>query len=497
MHDLPPAHEALPTSYRVVLGLSLLLLFLLGVVFLTRMNQRIDASFQLYGTDRLVVGRPAVVRLVRFDDTLHRNVPALVTQVALEQNGRRIEQTGRGPSTPALPADFLVNAVNASAGPALLHVTLAAEEGETRTIDAEVTVLAASEVNLAAMAEPILPVHAPRSDQPLELAIVVPNGGLADSVPNRVWLRSTDDSGKALRATVRYSVSEKETSSPLDTGRLGIAPLTLVLDGPNEGLAVTAESSGATSTWREMIGPDKLAQVDVPIPGPEGIEAAVWLSSGSGELGCFSWSGPALVRAFQASGEGSPTRHPLPAPTEGFEWLTCSDTYLSQTDFQSFALVASQDGIASMRSQLRQLVARDPLVASWPAFEAMSDDELRMATDYLFHAVKPKGLLLTRLASTREQDTQEVMEKSSRQRSFLLVLMGLIGFGLVAWTAAVVLRNHLDVKRNMASFNQEEARHPDAAPVGYRPSWILAVLILMAMLANVLGLLFSLHLIFG
>jgi len=484
MYESDSDDPSLPLPYKLVIALSVLLLSALGFLAFSQMHRNVETSFQVYGSPRLLSGAPAVVRLVQFDAAGRENVPALITGVAIRTRDSLVLLKGVGPSVPTLPADFRIESVDAGPGEAVLQITAIGWDNPVRIVEAPVQVAVAALPDLEAGLEIQKPLQAPLDQGAIRLEMILSGGGLTDSVPSRAWVRVLDKSGKPLDAAVHFAISKGPLSNVGRTGRLGIVPIDLLIGAPNDTVQIGAEAGTESVIWREMIAPDRFALVTASPPvlalaGSDSVPIKatglhVSGTPGFGEVYCNLFRHGALSQTFRVPAGDEPVRTSLPLARDGLYWVTCGDTYLSTSEFPAYTALVKPNTLATFES-IRDVVSkRDPLVAAWPPLPDMTSAERESAAAYLLDALKPPRLEIAQLANTQDGDNAALDRGMQVRRNTLFALVGVVGFGVLLWATAVIVRSKVGAQRLLP-----------------------AILIVVAGVANLVGLFYLLSLTFG
>jgi len=242
------AAPPLPLSFKIVIVVSVALIFVLGLVFFSQLNRTVTTSFQLYGPPVFQEGQPASIRVVQFDTVNTKNIPASITGATLTGGGRSVT-ADISATVPSLPADLVLPVVEVDPGESLLEVEVKGWNGEQRTITAPVTVVPrgrhwAQHVRLAQTYP--APAHAEKVLMDLSMT----GGVLLEGVENHIWLRTARPNGKPYAAKVSYHLAEGESAQASPAGRLGVARLDVNPAGVNQNLTMTVETEGGQVEWK-------------------------------------------------------------------------------------------------------------------------------------------------------------------------------------------------------------------------------------------------------
>ncbi len=499
-HDRDSSSSALPLSYKLVISISLLLMFVLGWFYLGMGNRDASATFQVYASQEVVSGLPAAFRVVQFNGEDNRNLPATIEAVALLRNGNEVARTAGGDSTPVLPADISVVVPPLEPGPLTVRLELAAWDGQKRTVDAEVQVVAPGEStrHLQLLAE----LQAPPKIKDARLSLTAAGGGLVDGAANRVWLRMGGVDGRPLSARPELRVDEAAPIVAEPVGRLGIAAADLVVKGPNADLVTEVPLGSGRVVWEEMVAPDRPARlrtarkVLAPVL-PASVPVDLDSSLPEMELFCTLWHGGTASRFFRAATREYSARFTVELPSEGLYWITCEENFLSADEFPTYLpLLVTRDEVAAIDSLVAQTGDAWPL--SWPRTADMTSEERAGALDYLSDRMAPQGLSIEQLVNTFASDREQLREQSGRHRDAVLAVMAMLGLGLLVWAVAVAVRQHSRLRRSFREFQDGEDVGDELATEGItrKRSFVPAILIGLTFLLNMIALLYLLRLIF-
>ena len=495
------AASALPLSFKIVIIVSVALIFVLGLVFFSQLNRNVSTSFQLYGPAVFQEGQPAAIRVVQFDSINRKNIPASISGATIT-GGDRTVSAGAGAAVPSLPADLLLPPVEVEPGEALLEVDVKGWNGEERTISASVEVVPrgrhwAQHVRLAPALQ--APAHADKVLMDLAMA----GGVLVEGVENYLWLRTAEPNGRPTGAAVAYRLSEGEAQHASSSKRLGLARLDIIPLGVNQNLAVTVDAAGGTVEWEEMVTPVSHALIRGPgdvmkSEGPVTVPLEIFTATETRELYCSLWRGPSPLALFTVVTDGGRADLSIELPGPGFYWVACNDVYTAAEGFLAHApLVALADPDLFI-AQLLALFATDPFFAHWPRIEDMTADEKRLVWRYLGARLVPRGIELAKLANTHADDVDALTRDSEGRRDLILLLIAIVGFGLLTWTVAVAFKQHTALARGFRELADTEDFGEELRREGItrRRSFLPAILILLTAVANLVALIWLLRLVF-
>jgi len=495
------AAPPLPLSFKIVIVVSVALIFVLGLVFFSQLNRTVTTSFQLYGPPVFQEGQPASIRVVQFDTVNTKNIPASITGATLTGGGRSVT-ADISATVPSLPADLVLPVVEVDPGESLLEVEVKGWNGEQRTITAPVTVVPrgrhwAQHVRLAQTYP--APAHAEKVLMDLSMT----GGVLLEGVENHIWLRTARPNGKPYAAKVSYHLAEGESAQASPAGRLGVARLDVNPAGVNQNLTMTVETEGGQVEWEEMVtpvshalirGPDRILKAD----GPVVANIEVHTATDTRELYCSVWRGPSPLALFTIVTDGGRANPSIELPGPGFYWVACNDVYTSVDGFLAFAPVVALSDPDKFLAQLTALFASDPFFAHWPSVDEMTPAEKKTAWDYLGARLAPRDVELAKLANTHSDDVDALTEDSEGRRDLILLLIALVGFGLLTWTVAVAFKQHSALARGFRELSETEDFGEELQREGItrRRSFLPAILILLTAVANLVALIWLLRLVF-
>lgn len=497
-------HHRLPFSYKATIAVSVLLIFVLGLVYFSLRNQRIATSFQVYGSKNATLGLNAVFRLVQFDNEgrERKNLPTRVGSVRLRQNGKDVSVQPQESKASSLPADVLVDTNDLTPGPAELIFEVSGWNGEERDVAVELTVVEPGPGNGRHFS--LLPaISAPLESDKLSMELSTPGGGLLEGVTNTVWLRIADQDGRPVDAGPEYTLGAGETLHAPATGRLGITPLHLIPQGLNQNLVIDVPFRGETCTWQEMVAPNGLIQLSVdsyllPPGRPAQVKLRARTYNETQELYCTLWRNSSAIDFLRLTTADHAGTIELELPAQGFYWATCNDHFVSSDAFHAVAplVVSAQPG--RILAMLLALFPDDPFFSAWPPPDRMTPDERVTAISYLFSRMTPDGPEFAQLTNTYASDAQDLREQAGTQRDVVLVLIGLVGMGLLLWAVAVAIKQHTRMTRTFKEFQGLEDVGDALAREGItrRKSYLPALLVVLTIVANLFAILWLLRLVF-
>lgn len=491
----------LPLSFKIVIIVSVALIFVLGLVFFSQLNRTVTTSFQLYGPKFFQEGQPASIRVVQFDSVNTKYIPASIVGATLTGGGRSVSAEVNA-GVPSLPADLLLPRIEVDPGNALLEVAVKGWNGEERTISAPVEVVPrgrhwSQHVRLA-RAYPA-PAHAEKILMDLSMT----GGALVEGVENHLWLRTARPNGKPYSAGTSYQLAGDEARHASSSARLGVVRLDITPAGVNQNLEMTVEVEGGTVEWEEMVTPLSHALIRGPdrILKAEGAVVAnieVLTATETRELYCSVWRGSSPLALFTIVTEGGRAEPAIELPGPGFYWVACNNVYTAADGFLAYAPLVALSDPDKFLSQLTALFASDPFFAFWPSVDEMTPVEKGLAWNYLGARLAPRDIELAKLANTHAEDVELLTADSEGRRDLILLLIAIVGFGLLTWTVAVAFKQHSALARGFKELSETEDFGEELQKEGItrQRSFLPALLILLTAVANLVALIWLLRLVF-
>ncbi len=496
-------NSPLPLSYRLTIILSVGLMFALGLAYFGLRNQRVPTSFQIYGSPTAVQGLPAVFRLVHFDnDGNQGNLPVQIVTVTVSQNGSVVANGTPLQEIATVPADARIDTATLVPGPAMVRFEVSGWEGESRTLEFPLEVLAPDDA--APMAATLRPgIEAPIDGTRARMDLSLPSGGMVEGLPNRLWVRFADPASRPQDVHPTYRLGSGEEVRAAATGRLGITPMTLVPSGPNQTLFIDVPFRDDTVSWEEMVAPGKLARLDqaplfVTQTPPVLQHLRVATDGADRVLYCSLWFNTTVIELARVDTIDGIGNLAFSLPHPGLYWATCDDHFLSASEFLAERpMIVTEDPLASL-NQLLQLGATEPFFSHWPASHLLTAEELERASAYLQDRLAPAGQQTAQLLNTYDGDVAQLRARAENQRDTVLLLWAIAGVGLLLWAVAVTIRQHKRLARSFQEFQEGEDVGDDLATQGItrKRSFVPAALVAVAVLANLGALIWLLRLIF-
>jgi hypothetical protein len=517
-HGGPP----LPISYKVIIVTSVVMIFALGLVFFSLRNQKITTSFQIYGP-ALVSGQEQIgFKAVQFDNEMRKNLPVKVSRcvVATSKDRRILEMGTSGPSS--LPWSFsCITPAVVKPETALATVTVIGWDGQSRDVTFPLDIVPRSHAQATTIPR-VLPIFSwPEQSAGLQMDLAFEGNGLVENVPNNVWLRIVRDDNNALQDSlvVQYSLDEGPLQDAPAFHDLGLALLVVTPEPTTQLLNIEVTHGGQTVVWQERIVADLLAKIDYPedvlgtehkVPtechdeGEHGcfvsrVGQTIFRSALDGtNLHCVNWRAGSPALYFEIATKDRESAEVLfDLWQAGIQWLTCSDTYLGSDDFVAYApVLVSNDGEAGLATLTGLL--QDQAIDRWP-LASLDPDQRRAALGYLLARLAPEGLAIKQVYNTYQDDVESLAEGAGEQRDLVLILIGLVGFGLILWTVAVAVKQHRSLNRSFRDFlEEEEDSEAELTQEGLarKRSYLPAVMILVTAAANLAALIWLLRLVF-
>lgn len=499
-HDPDSSAPALPVSYKLVISISLLLMFVLGWFYLGMGNRNVSATFQVYGSHEVVSGFPAAFRVVQFNGVDNRNLPVTIRSAALVRGEQEVARVPGESAVASLPAEVSVPVPEMEPGPLTVRLELSGWDGEARTVEAEVQVVPPG--GSFGHVQVIPEVDAPPRLDDARLRLSAAGGGLVDGVVNRFWLRGEGLDGKPLVFAPELRVEDGPVTVARSVGRLGIAAADFVVKGPNSRFVAEVPVGAERMVWDEMVAPDRAARLTatrrVFAGAPEAVGIELLSSLPEVEMFCSCWHGGSVLRFLRVTTREHVARFSVDLPGEGLFWVTCVDNFVSTYEFPAFlplVVAGSEEGcLASLLAPFG--AAQSGL---WPQVADMTVDERGAAGEYLGDRLAPNDVAVAQLVNTYEADLEALRERSGRHRDAVLAVMAILGLGLLVWAVAVAIREQRRLKRSFREFQDGEDVGDDLANEGItrKGSYLPAVLIGITFLLNMLALLYLLRLIFA
>ena len=466
-------------------------------------NQQIANSFQLYGSAEITQGLEASFRLVQFDNDSKKNLPCQFLRITVEQPGREPFVQVATESMAVVPADFQLSTRTLATGPANLTFSIVGWDGKMRDVKVDVNLIEPRDNGLRHFAfAPVL--QAPLDTDKVRLDLVTEGGGLVEGVDNRMWLRVLDDKGKPLDKTINYRLGDgTSTAKAPRSGRLGLTYLDLVPRGINQNLHVSVVVAQDTILWEEMVAPHKLVRLSADShiltqqpPILQVVTAQTF--NAEQELFCTLWRGSSAVRLFQTTTQDNLARINLSLPVRGFYWLTCSDHFLATDNFQAYLPIVATGTEEGFLHAIVSQAKEEPHFANLPPVDQLRLDEKSRLGSYLAARMVPEGPVLVKLVSTYGSDLERLRNEAANRRDIVLLLIGLVGLGLLAWAVAVAIKQHSALTRSFKEFQDSEDVGEELSRDGItrKRSYLPAILIVLTVLANLIALIWILRLVF-
>lgn len=494
-------------SYKVIIVSSVLMIFVLGLVFFSLRNQKVTTSFQIYGAPVVATGVPAVFQVVQFDNESRKNLPVRVTQVVYNVNGQTVTSPAAS-QVPRLPDSFTLQFSQADVGQNSVDVHLEGWNKESRVVTLPIAVVGANTYRIADLAAPLRAFNAPATDAPVAMDMAFQGGGLVAEVENTVWLRllKTEPEPAPMSAAIKYGFADRQHQTTRTAPGSGLAPLKLTPQGISQNFTLEVEPGDKGILWQEMFSPATLASISYPTtPHPDGAgmnnqrDFVVRSSTVSMELYCTHWINATPVQTVKVQTNdnlSAPT--PLQVNAPGLSWLTCSDTFLGAEGFVAYAPRFSGTAPEGVVASLAPLFPDDPVIQRW-ASSPPGHDLPREAQDYLLARLEPRGLNYEQLYNTYQDDVANLANDAGNQRDLVLVLIAIVGFGLLFWTVAVAVNQHRTLNRSFRKFLDEEEEPQDELTqegLARKRSYLPAIMILVTAAANLIALIWLLRLVF-
>ncbi|MBM4353836.1 MAG: hypothetical protein FJ109_08580 [Deltaproteobacteria bacterium] len=500
-HDRDPSALPLPRTYKLVIVVSVALMFLLGLFYLGLRNRRVGATFQVYASHELVSGLPAAFRAVQFNGVERKNLPVAIESVALYRDGREVATARAQSVVPRLPSDLSLVLPGLEPGPVTARLDLVGWDGEKRSVEVQLDVVAPGESIRHFQAIPEL--DAPPSVTELDLGLSAAGGGLVDGVPNRLWLRVASLDGAPVDVLPEFRLDEGPVPGSVRSGRLGIASVETVVAGLNANLVMEIPAGRERVVWQEMVAPDRMARLRAArrlfsAEPPLHVQVELLSSLAELQMYCTLWHGGTAIEFLETATRNHSALIDLTLPSRGLYWLTCEDHFVSSDEFPAFLplLVTSDEGrfLESLSTAFG-----GPLSAGWPRIADMTAPERERALDYLADRMAPQGVAIAQVVNTYAADLEELKERSSQQRDAVLAVIALLGLALLVWAVAVAIRQHRRLRRSFQEFQEKEDVGDELAREGItrRRSFVPAALVALTFVLNIIALVWLLRLIFS
>lgn len=496
--DSSAISRGLPLSSWLVIITAAAVLFLLGTIYLSQQAKQLDVVYQVLGSGKLVVGRPAAFRVITFDMNHNELSPLSILSAGLSQGdhvipGKVADQTAMNDSSVEFPPlDF-------TTGTARLDLEVSSWEGRARRISLVLDVLETSD-----FAWTFTPAAADPGNKVFRRLELTPFGRVVlGERTNPFWLRISDQDDHPVRGDVRIMI-DGQAGPELTVDRSGLGIVQLPLSRPNHQVLVQVTAAdGGLGDREEMVAPMGVMRIlaDPPLvslPEETGTELIIESQTVGDVLYCGLWSRGNLARLFRVNTRDGIGRYRLDLPEQGLYQVACNDHVLAGRDWLGEAwILASRDPADSVRRLLSGILDEETFFLGWDSPSGWSRDQLLVSAAYLLDRIEPGQMDFSLIHSTREGDTQEIKAEIRRTRTIILVLIALVGLSLVLWAVAQVLRN----RKSMGSMNLEaealEGMGDDLGTAGLarKGQMIPLLILLLAAMVNVGSLIYVLILI--
>ncbi len=451
--DSPPVpFSTLPLWYRLVIVFSALSLFLLGLAYFGFLLPDRGSTFRLYGSPALWKDLPAAFSLVEMDAKREAPVPCRVTAARLTTEDRGIDAS-RLALVHNNPSLFSFPSVALPAGEAELHITVEGWDFRVRELSVPVSIRPVPD----AIPDPALvqPAFSSVDGGRYRVSLIPARGGMPDGLPSSLWVRITDGEGRAVPVSLTWSVQGGAHGEPLHTGHPGLALLPVTLSGMNPllELRLVPEGDEAEIVWQEYVPPDR-RMAFVPeatlIRGEAGVGMSVRVQTVNPDerLFCSLWHEGVPIQCSVVPLDDRKGSLDIRFPAEGLYYLACSGYAPSSVDLaETVAIAVFRDPEPFLFSLAQRLSLSLP--------PAGSPERLAVEA-FVMDIVQPRALAFSTLLNTMEQDQSKANAAAQSIRTWLLLLMGVVGGLLAVWAVLVVVLQQRRLRRGFQDFTMEE-----------------------------------------
>jgi hypothetical protein len=469
--------------------------FLLGSAYLNLDKPTDLVTLHVSGGDAVRAGLPAAYRVVgRWADE-RAGTAVSVTDVRVDGVSRLAK------TTPGVPALVTVN-IPTNAGDEVALAFDVSTEGRRETLHVTAPV---HHMN----PEPALPEHPPTlpdTRRAHRVSILPQAGVLASGLDNQVFVRVRDLGGRPVAdAHVRVAhVSLPDGAAEATTDGSGLMSFRVDTRRPSFRFHVTVTHEGATTELEELfvpIGRQMLLALKPAASRPEQpITARLTTWQADAEVFCDLMQGDVVVWSARLTAAGGKAAVPLGPWPEGRYSLQCSaHPWAFGEAFATAPVIVSESPpLEALLTELRDQQHLHPSgVVSPPG------TDVALATAYWQAILRDEPTEPDILLSTRDADLSSREAAHDAEKTRLLVGMALVFLLILAWMTETILKNILETRDRLRvyaaeSFLDDSPVEVDGFVAGDRTQRetlvktrgvLIAVVLLGAIVANVVGLL--------
>jgi hypothetical protein len=436
-----------------------LYLFVLCAAYMARAPVVPERSFAVLGPEVVEPGGTFPIRVVAYRHAPRGHVASEVVSARIDDGltERSVDLTEATPGTPSLAQ---IQSAPRREGPFTLKLTVRSED-----VDREIAVPMAVYYPKLVQDPPLLGLQDQIPEGPALIVEILPEGdGLALALPNRVWLRVTDRTGKPASGAVLKWTSKgtDPAEGRAETDAAGLADITVTPRSLAPRFMVTAERDGAGGRLEEThnaSGAGALIRIDrmLRAQGEPPHVVHVIRADPAGPVWCDLYRGDAWVRNWHllgGDGDQRVTTFEVDQPAADNYRVQCYTHFAEPGEGTDSAWLFSRKEarVRAMGELLRGGVASTGpgRTAQWRRQVPIIDEPASRAllASYRTRSLEYKTPSL--VAGTRKADVEAATQANRRIRVRFFIMIAL-SFGLIIlWALYTAVQTAIENRTRLA-----------------------------------------------